>query len=137
MKINFCSVVPQRFCTLGIPTVFGIFRQLSFSDESEARKWKLHEFQHFVLFWLKIRSTKEGSNTIMEAETTQSVFATEISVCGGCKEPLQGKNPQLLLCLHSICKSCLDNQLEDGADQNQGQGEIFLYHCRSTGEVTK
>ena len=48
----------------------------------------------------------------MEAETTESAFASVLNVCGVCKENLHGREPKLLSCLHVFCKQCVLNLVE-------------------------
>ena len=48
----------------------------------------------------------------MEAETTESAFASVLNVCGVCKQNLQGREPKLLSCLHVFCKQCVLNIVE-------------------------
>ena len=50
----------------------------------------------------------------MEAETTEQASATEMAACVVCKELLADKNPHLLMCLHSVCRSCLSDESAGG-----------------------
>ena len=52
----------------------------------------------------------------MEAETTESAFASVLNVCGVCKENLHGREPKLLSCLHVFCKQCVLNLVESKHD---------------------
>ena len=56
-----------------------------------------------------------ASNSV-EAETTESLFAKEISTCQSCKESLKNRDSSLLVCLHPFCNQCLEN-LIDAAEQ--------------------
>ncbi|XP_064634373.1 transcription intermediary factor 1-alpha-like isoform X2 [Lineus longissimus] len=55
----------------------------------------------------------------MEATTTESSNPPMAESCGICKENFEGKDPQLLPCLHSFCKPCLNNVSVDSTEENK------------------
>ena len=79
----------------------------------------------------------------MEAETTESAFASVLNVCGVCKENLHGREPKLLSCLHVFCKQCVLNLVESKHDFHT-QDKTCLdsqllkcLHCSITERLTK
>lgn len=67
----------------------------------------------------------------MEAETTESAFASVLNVCGVCKENLHGREPKLLSCLHVFCKQCVLNIIESKHSivQNNSNKQTNLATC--------
>ena len=80
-------------------------------------------FEVFFNFLLK-RCLKQT----MEAESTDSSFSKELSVCSFCKEQIDVKNGRLLLCLHSFCSQCLQNlTVAETNDEASPRGMYCFY----------
>ena len=65
----------------------------------------------------------------MEAETTESTSAAAFNACGVCKESFKSREPKLLPCLHTFCRSCVLSEAGDGRSSlNQFLNDTHILH---------